>query len=119
MSGQDAEQEAEDRVREDEHDAFPQLAKGLRHVAQTEAGGELFDVADALLLRGREDLADPEQPDRHRDEADSREQRDLTEVQALLAGDRVEPDRREQQPEREHREALHRRLGAQSDEGRE
>ena len=119
MPGKHAEEKADDRVGQHQAQALAELDERLDHVAQPEPRREVLHVADALLLGRGEDLADAEEPDGHRHEADAREQRDESEVQALLAGDRVEPHRREQQPEREHREALHRRLGAQSDEGRE
>ena len=119
MPRQYAEEESDDRVGQDEANALPQLDESLTDVTQAQAGADLLDVSDALLLGRSEDFADPEEADRDWHEADAREQRDLSEVEALLAGDRIEADRREEQTESEHRDALHRRLRAETNERRE
>src|SRR6185369_2457084 len=93
VPGQDAEPEADDGRDDDRPDALPQLAQRLDDVLETDLGGEALDKADALLLRGREDLAHSEEPDRDRDEADARQDLDPAEREARRSGDRVEADR--------------------------
>ena len=118
MAGQNAKEESDDRVREDQAKTLAQLTQGLKDVRQAELRGDVLDVADALLFGRCQDLADPEQTDGHRNEADAREKGDLAEVQPLLSGDGVEANGRKEKTEREHRKALHRRFGAEADEGR-
>src|SRR5437773_11723221 len=118
MAGQNAKEESDDRVRQDQAKTLAQLRQGLIDVRQAELRGDVLDVADAMLFGRCQDLADPEQTDGHRNEADAREKGDLAEVQPLLSGDGVEANGRKEKTEREHRKALHRRFGAEADEGR-
>jgi hypothetical protein len=127
VTGQHAEQEADDRVRHDEADALSQRRERLDEVVEPEARADLLHVSDALLLGRREDLADAKEADRHGHETDARQEIDLEAAQrlvldaderdeALRSGDRVEADGGEQETEGEHRERLERRLSAEADE---
>src|SRR3990170_4827485 len=77
------------------------------------------DVGDPGLVGRGDDLADPEEADRDGHEADPREQADLAERQAWLAGDAGEAHRGEGQAQGDHHHRFQRRLRAEADEGGE
>src|SRR5207245_9324850 len=95
MSGQHAEEEPDDRVRDNEPLSAPEGREGLEEVAEAEARADLLHVTDALFLGRGQDLADAEEADRHRHESDAREELDRAGVEPLRAGERVEDHRRE------------------------
>ena len=91
----DADEEAEQRAAPDRPDRLPPFLPVRQEVAQPRRD----HLADDLVARRREDLAEPEQADRDRHDADAVAQLGEVEAVAEMAGHVVDADHPEQEPD--------------------